>query len=595
MLKLKNIAYLFFLVSLIFQSCQKDGLVDPVVPNPSIDYDVPVNMISASLSGIVTDEDGAPVNNATVRVDNRQVLTDENGVFLFRNVSMNEFGTLVKINKTGYFTASKMLNPRAGDRSNTRVMLLSKTIVGTVMADAGGSLTANGNSKITLPASGIIKGDGTPYSGEVSVAARWMDPTSDDLAAMTPGDLRAVNTSLEFVQLATYGMLAVELEGTSGEALNLAEGSSANLEFPVPQALRDGAPSVIPLWYFNENTGYWEEEGQATFDGEKYVGQVSHFSFWNCDVGFPLVDMEGTLVDPDGNPLPDLRVKLTINSSALTRYGYSDENGVFGGEIPRDEELTLSVEIDGSCSGVVYTATIGPFSSDVVLSPIVVDFSGVTFAQQVNLLGQMENCSSALVTNGYVKGTYGDNQTVFLFPDDNGLFSNFIIVCADVTSIDLQGFDIDEAKETEISSFPINPGVDVNFGTLTACEDLTESLSFSIDGIDFLIIDPYCSVDSNFVIIDGFGPDSTNVYLLFEANAPVIISPSSAYFGGQNGNNFPYANCSGATTNCANFEVNLTNFAEIGELMEGTFNGTLPGSHPSGTSTVIGTFRVFRE
>jgi hypothetical protein len=35
------------------------------------------------------------------------------------------------------------------------------------------------------------------------------------------------------------------------------------------------------LWSFDEAKGLWKEEGQAIKTGSNYVGDVSHFSFWN--------------------------------------------------------------------------------------------------------------------------------------------------------------------------------------------------------------------------------------------------------------------------------------------------------------------------
>ena len=92
-------------------------------------------------------------------------------------------------------------------------------------------------------------------------------------------------------------MMAVELQGASGESLNIAEGSTATLTFPIPQEILGNAPAEIPLWSFNENLGLWVEESVASLQGSNYVGEVSHFSFWNCDAPFELVELSFQLVD----------------------------------------------------------------------------------------------------------------------------------------------------------------------------------------------------------------------------------------------------------------------------------------------------------
>ena len=50
------------------------------------------------------------------------------------------------------------------------------------------------------------------------------------------------------------------------------------------------APETINLWYFDEENGYWKEEGQAIKDGNKYVAEVTHFTWWNCDILFDAID-----------------------------------------------------------------------------------------------------------------------------------------------------------------------------------------------------------------------------------------------------------------------------------------------------------------
>jgi len=146
----------------------------------------------------------------------------------------------------------------------------------------GGTIETNDGAKVTFGSNTIIDSNGNLYNGSVSVYAHWYDPTSEDLSLTMPGDLRATDALGNEVQLATFGMLAVELETPDGQPLNISEGNTAELTFPLEE-LADGAPNEIPLWYLDEESGIWKEEGQATKVGNTYVGEVSHFSFWNCD------------------------------------------------------------------------------------------------------------------------------------------------------------------------------------------------------------------------------------------------------------------------------------------------------------------------
>jgi len=123
------------------------------------------------------------------------------------------------------------------------------------------------------------------------------------------------------VILKSYGMLAVELESSSGERLQIADGKTARITIPIPTSIQSPAPASISLWYVDEKTGIWKEEGDALKTGTGYVGDVKHFTFWNCDVGSPAVKLSLTIQTPDGLPLAYSAVTLKSLDSS---YGHVD-------------------------------------------------------------------------------------------------------------------------------------------------------------------------------------------------------------------------------------------------------------------------------
>jgi hypothetical protein len=122
------------------------------------------------------------------------------------------------------------------------------------------------------------------------------DIDSDDLKAM-PANGRAITADNQEVDLISAGLMAVAFYDEAGNALNLAEGKTATLQMSLPFSSIDGhdlsAGGAIPMWYFNESLGLWEEtpdvKGSAvvvTRDGEKMLmveATVPHFSSWNWD------------------------------------------------------------------------------------------------------------------------------------------------------------------------------------------------------------------------------------------------------------------------------------------------------------------------
>ena len=70
------------------------------------------------------------------------------------------------------------------------------------------------------------------------------------------------------------------------------------------------APATIPLWSFNETTGIWQEEGSATKVRNAYVGNVSHFSWWNCDLQSPQAILKVNVKNAAGIPTVNTVVAL---------------------------------------------------------------------------------------------------------------------------------------------------------------------------------------------------------------------------------------------------------------------------------------------
>ena len=99
---------------------------------------------------------------------------------------------------------------------------------------------------------------------------------------MPGADLMAIANDGDTVPLISYGMVNVEMSDEDGNPLQLKDGCEAYLKYPAPKEFT--SHDTIPLWYFNEESGLWVEEGYSTRQGDEYVGSVRHFTWWNCDI-----------------------------------------------------------------------------------------------------------------------------------------------------------------------------------------------------------------------------------------------------------------------------------------------------------------------
>ena len=479
---MKKILYLSCLL-VFFSACRKD--IDTtgemtVEESPFViidDYDPDENIITSSVSGLVINENDEPIPGAVIKLRNETYTTDEDGYFFAKDLNLDAEGSFYTVTKDGYFKGSRRFYPKEGNISNTKVQLMLLNNIDQFEASAGATVTGTDGISITFQENGIINADGTPYDGMVSVAAKWLNPSANNVGDLMPGALFGVNSQLEEVSLATYGMMAVELFGANGESLNIADGKTAELSFPIPDDLIASAPSEIPLWSFeDEQFGVWVEEGKAVLEGDRYIGTVSHFSFWNCDAPFPLVFIEGRLVTAEGDPVGDANIIITVTGSGLSRWGYTDSEGYFSGKMPKDEELTLEV---GSSFDVCEfeSVILGTFSVDTNVGDIALSDSGDAFT----VTGSVIDCDGNAVTNGRVRVVIGGKLTTF-YLDGVNTFNKVILNCDNETDFTVRVDDLDNLVGSDLVPFTVaTPSTDV--GTLTACGNVvSEFFTLTVNG-----------------------------------------------------------------------------------------------------------------
>lgn len=487
-------------LAVFFISCQPD-LEDPNPPgNPGSGNQVNDNiMVTAGIRGIVINENGQPMSGITVTSSTYTTTTDRYGMFYFKNISMSKANATVKVEQTGYFTAFKTFPATVGRTHTVRLRLIPKTSAGNFVATSGGTINIAGGAKMVMPASAVTDASGNAYTGQVNVAMAWINPESTILPELVPGDLRGITTGGEERGLSTYGMLGVELTSPSGQVLKIATGKTAELTFPVPAGLAGSAPATIDLWHFDEATARWKQDGTATKTGNNYIAQVSHFSFWNCDAPYPLVNFCAKVVNANGDvPLVNVQVRIK-RPNGTYGYAWTDSTGDVCGKIPKGEALVL--EVIDQCNNIVFTQNIGPYNTDISLGQIAVV---IPPANSLTITGTVVNCANSNVTNGYAivytSGAYGYNV-----PVTNGTFSLTILRCGSSTvNFTVIGVDNNTVQQSVPYSGTGTSGT-VNVGTIQACgTSSAQYVELIINGTPYNFVSPpstISAVDSSAIII----------------------------------------------------------------------------------------------
>lgn len=571
----------FLLASLhLFLSCQKsaDGSLEtPEPPEPN----KPIEYVTAGISGHVTDDSNLPVSGAVVTAGSVSTTTDINGDFSISAASLDQNAGYIKVDKSDYFPGSRTLMVNAGALHYITVQLIKKKVSGTVSGSTGGNITVQGGGNIIFASNSFVTAAGnSAYTGTVSVSTSFLNPSADNFDDIMPGALRGISTTNAETGLQSFGMMAVELTGASGEKLQLATGKTATLTFPITPDLLAEAPATIPLWSFNDTTGLWKEEGAATKQGNNYVGTVGHFSTWNCDYPYGYVSFRVRIKDENGNPVYKARVVLR---AITTNYAseHTDSTGRVSCGIPTNRKLQLLVY--DKCKTVIYNKEIGPFTRDINLGTLSVTIGSPT---RLNFSGQVVNCAGKEVTNGYAD-IFLDNvhhRAVVT----NGKLSMAIDRCNNqpATAI-VTAYD----KATNQSGTPITVSIPngVNIGKIEACSTSSNQyLNYSLNlGSNVSYTIPADSLSksvngSQYTIWAMRKTSSDNVALSFNASDTGLYAATSFYIYHK-----PTTISKTGTMN-----VRITEFGAAGSgYIAGSFTGNMKDS------TIIpisGNFRIKR-
>ncbi len=587
-------AVFLFSFTILFFSCQKELTGDGVAITETLP-DL-TTKISSSISGFVTDENDAVVNGATVTAGGSTTSSNKYGYFEIKNVQVVQTAAVVIVSKPGYFNGIKTYYATADKSAFFRIKLIPKNNAGTFIAAIGGTVTLSNGLAVSFPANAVVTASSSaPYLGVVKLSAQWIDPTASDLSRTMPGDLRGLDSLGYLKLLTTYGMAAVELTGSAGELLQIATGKKATLTMPVPASISGTAPATIPLWYFDEAVGLWKQQGTAVKTGNNYIGEVSHFSYWNCDVPSNFVRFKCIVKDPSGNPVKNAFVKVSVVSNPQrSGWGYTDSSGYTGGAVPNNEQLLLSISSDYGCSSNAYTQNFTTTNVNIDLGTITIPASVVA-----TVTGNVTNCSGAAVTNGYVI-MIKNGVNSFATVNSAGNFSFTTSLCGSSTNASFIAEDIANTQGSTTSNATLVAGSNA-IGTLVACGITTQQfLNYTVNGTAYTIAPPadsltqYNNVQTNpaSIQISGYGTSggsTSTSYLTFS-------SPGIAVNSTQTLMSFYTPQLNDTLRILTTIPVNITEYGAIGQYMAGNFSGIFTGPAPANTPyNVTCNFRVRRS
>ncbi len=475
--KLTSLSLIFCFISALFAtSCSKTSSPDPVNPTNET--------VTTAIFGTVTDETNRPLAGVTVNINAQTVTTDAQGIFTSQGLTVTK-KTVLKANYNGYFQSLHLLDLANKKSTSLQIKLQRKVQTTSFSSSAGGTATiGNTGASVVFPAGGYktVSTDQS-YTGNVLVYARFANIDSQNFIQTVPGTMTATDANGVDSRLRTFGMVEVLMTDASGNALQL-NNSTATISMPVATSQASTAPNAMPLWSLDETTAIWKQEGTATKQGNAYVGTVSHFTWWNCDIAQPVADraaIKGRVVRiKNGVTIPVSGVSIW---SSLGGGGQNEVDGTFGVITPSPVTSGTPLAINfyhynnQICQNTWVWVNIPALSVGQLYDMGDIDISSLFSSQTFTITGNVNLCSGSSASDlAYICFYDANNCIGYAYTDNTGAFS--AILCSQPSRAEIRHAFGEKKTITNISS--------LSLGTIMLdCTNKVNDNEYTIDGDGF--------------------------------------------------------------------------------------------------------------
>jgi hypothetical protein len=536
--------------------------------------------VSSEVSGVVVSESGFPIPNAMVKAGNASATTNENGVFTFENLSLEKDRAAVAVSANGFFTQVKGFIP--GESATAlRFVLSEKTTTADFPASSGGAASLPNGAEVEIPSSGVVQDGGGAYNGTVNVALQHLDPTTPEFAELVSGDdLAAERANGDEATLYSYGILRVELSDNSGNELQLAPGKTATVRIPVPASMAGNAPATIPLWYLDEETGIWMEDGEATLTGGEYVGTVTHFTDWNADVPEGTGTVTGTILDCNGNPVPNWPLKL---GQTMTT---TDSDGKFERRVPAG----VDIQVQSGAPGFSFTpVTLSPLTEGQTQSA-----GSIRGDCMARIKLNISSCNNGDAEFGLVMSSFNGMDQIAMFQE-----GEFVIAVPPNTEVSFKVYSATQggtvSARSGVAGTTVNADVTLCDGPVIGTTEV--NVSGSPLPVRRMVITPIAFFGfSTAMSVYSRGNNSTDITVVGGASSQSfavqdVPGRSTGTFNSGTDITVLYRERIGADSVWVALESTsattvISTYGPVGEKVTGTFTGTFSGTYYNETGTI---------
>jgi hypothetical protein len=304
---------------------------------------------------------GEPIEGVTVTLGESTTTTDANGLYAFSQVSETEEAT-VHFSKEGYHMGSTSIQIKPTSSNYAAYDLYKHDYEWDIE-----STEEISSPRIFVNSNACIDTNGNPYNGTMTAQLTILDNGEESLLTNFPGTFKGIDGNGATVQFETYGLITLLLSDTNGSRLSLAEGETVSLSFKANASSEN--PSILPLWYYDEEQGLWFEEGYAQLQEDgTYKGEVSHLGTWsvNKPVEAEPGIYQGRIIDENGEPMRYVRVQA-IGENWVSSDLSTDEEGYFQIAVIPESNFQLAAYNYQDKYGATYDAVMPAIASGEII------------------------------------------------------------------------------------------------------------------------------------------------------------------------------------------------------------------------------------
>lgn len=597
-------------------SCTKSKNEPNERPNIPVD---PIKVTIGVISGFVTNKSFGVIESAIVKIGTASVTTDKYGYFEIKDAQVSKSSGTITFIKNGYFSITKTFSPSNDKGAFFRVMMLPENNIGTIESVIGGSLTYDPgiesatyrgiSIKISLPPNAMeVASSGLLYKGKVFFKAAVSSIYEGKVFyRKMPGDLRCIDSTGKEKLINSTNLMFAEVTGSGGEVLKIAKNKKITLTLTTP--LTEYKPPIIPIWYFDDTTGFWKQDGEAIKNGNNYEGEISHLGCLNYNtIAFDnVVKFDCTIVDKEGYPMPNVFIGIEP-IPFQSNYLLTDDSGYVSGIMPANFQVRLKV-YRGSYleyTGVIYEKSVSTGNSDISLGTIIVAADNSTILE-----GTVRECDNeGLASDGYIMAgnhfglNVGDNYRLNLPASERGKFRFNINNLGGTNGLAYVIATNNKTAHTSQQAIAFWNIGKYTIPDIQLCNlPEQEYLNYTIDGINYSYISPVDSFYQGRYFLDNFDPSQGERIIVYGGNNASKLGMSFQFDPKNVGlgrtqimTHIFFAPPSKQTTILNPAELTITEYGNVGEFISGSFRVLAAEGWPTYTKyNVLGNFRIRRS